>query len=261
VVTAPNHTGHEEALPETVYSPAALEHAYRKATDAACGGREDRPHGRLCGPLLDKVVGPAEQDAIELFYQSPRVQPEGISSGFCADGATDALHPFPRWHRAQIDPSPAHRVASPERVSQEVELLLRQLADPRLVLVHRQLQLRPHPPHRSQSLLRSDSTTDDQIIGIINHVRLPTLLVPKFLPPQHEPSHVQIVEQRTDRRPLWCPRPSSRLRVLRCLFPCSSVSSTGASNHILIRCSIAPRPPDELPTSSVRHGEHYQSSC
>jgi hypothetical protein len=27
--------------------------------------------------------------------------------------------------------------------------------------------------------------------------------VPEFLPTQHEPSHVQIAEQRTDRRPLW----------------------------------------------------------
>src|SRR5215831_9532975 len=40
--------------------------------------------------------------------------------------------------------------------------------------------------------------------------------------------------------PCGVPRPSSRLRVLRRLFPCSSVSSTGASNHILIRCSMAP---------------------
>src|SRR5262245_537477 len=40
--------------------------------------------------------------------------------------------------------------------------------------------------------------------------------------------------------PCGVPRPSSRLRVLRRLFPRSSVSSTGASSHILIRCSIAP---------------------
>src|SRR6266568_154793 len=40
--------------------------------------------------------------------------------------------------------------------------------------------------------------------------------------------------------PCGVPRPSSRLRVLRHLFPRSSVSSTGASSHILIRCSIAP---------------------
>src|SRR3984893_10362650 len=39
--------------------------------------------------------------------------------------------------------------------------------------------------------------------ALVHDVRLPTLFVPEFLPPQHEPSHVQIAEQRTDRRPLW----------------------------------------------------------
>ena len=29
-----------------------------------------------------------------------------------------------------------------------------------------------------------------------------TLLVPQFLPPEHEPAHVQITQQRADRRPL-----------------------------------------------------------
>jgi hypothetical protein len=33
-------------------------------------------------------------------------------------------------------------------------------------------------------------------------VSFPTLLVPECLPSQHEPSHVQVAEQRADRRPL-----------------------------------------------------------
>src|SRR5271157_562942 len=48
VVTAPNHTQNEETLPESVDSPAALLRVCRRATDAACGGRVDRPHCRLC---------------------------------------------------------------------------------------------------------------------------------------------------------------------------------------------------------------------
>jgi len=36
----------------------------------------------------------------------------------------------------------------------------------------------------------SNSTADDEVIGIVHDVRFPTLLVPEFLPPQHEPSHV-----------------------------------------------------------------------
>src|SRR6266478_1021326 len=52
--------------------------------------------------------------------------------------------------------------------------------------------------------------------------------------------------------PCGVPRPSSRLRVLRCLFPFSSVSSTGASSHILIRCSIAP--------STIRRATDFRRS-
>src|ERR1019366_8913835 len=110
---------------------------------------------------------------------------------------------FLGWYRAQIDSVPPHRVAAPERVSQKVKILFRQITDPRLILVHRQFQLRHHRPHLGQSFFRSHSTADDEVVGIVHDVRLPTLLVPEFLPPQHEPSHVQIAEQRTDRRPLW----------------------------------------------------------
>src|SRR5215470_4757825 len=150
-----------------------------------------------------KVVGPAGQHPIELFHHSLRIYPDSISSGFFADRATDALYSLLRWHRAQIDPVPFHRVASPKRIPEKVKLLFRQITDPRLLLVHRQLQLRHHHPHLRQSLLRPNSTTDDKVISIVHDVRLPTLLVPEFLPPQHEPSHVQVAEQRADRRPLW----------------------------------------------------------
>ena len=47
------------------------------------------------------------------------------------------------------------------RVFQKVKLFFRQITDPRLVLVHRQFQLRHHRPHLGQSLLRSNSTADD----------------------------------------------------------------------------------------------------
>ena len=52
--------------------------------------------------------------------------------------------------------------------------------------------------------------------------------------------------------PCGLPRPSSRFRVLRRLFPRSSVSSTGASSHILIRWSIAP--------SATRRATDFRSS-
>jgi hypothetical protein len=48
-------------------------------------------------------------------------------------------------------------------VSQEIELLFRQITDPRLLFVHRQLQLRHHHPHLGQGWLRPSSTTDDKV--------------------------------------------------------------------------------------------------
>src|SRR5215510_9349383 len=150
-----------------------------------------------------EVVGPAGQHPVELFHHGLGIHSDSISSGLIADCTTDALHSFLRWHRAQVDPAPFHRVASPERIPEKVKLLLRQVADSRLLFTHR--QPRHHHLHLRQSLLRPNSATDDKIIGIVHDVSFPTLLVPEFLPPQHEPSHVQVAEQRTDWRPLWRP--------------------------------------------------------
>ena len=55
--------------------------------------------------------------------------------------------------------------------------------------------------------------------------------------------------------PCGVPRPSSLLRVVRCVRPRSSVSSTGASSHILIRCSRCRSLIRRATTSSVRRAE------
>src|SRR5215831_1512077 len=149
-----------------------------------------------------EVVGPTGQHPIKLFHHRLRIHSNGIPSGLRADRATDALHSLLRWHRAQVDPVPFHRVASPERIPKKVKFLFRQVADSRLLLIHRQLQPRHHHPHLCQSWLRPNSTTDNKIIGVVDDRSVPTLLVPEFLPSQHEPSHVQVAEHRTDRRPL-----------------------------------------------------------
>src|SRR5229473_1615383 len=157
----------------------------------------DRTVGFADWPQTE-VVGPADHHPIEPIHDCLRILPDFVTSGFVADRSTDALYSFLRGYRAEVDSAPPHRVTPPERVSQKVKLLFGQITDPRLLLVHRQFQLRHHRPHLVQSLLRSDSTADDEIIGIVHDVRFPTLLVPEFLPTQHEPSHVQIAEQRTD---------------------------------------------------------------
>src|SRR5215468_8910398 len=133
----------------------------------------DRTVGLADGAETE-VVGPTGQHPIKLFHHRLRIHSNGIPSGLRADRATDALHSFLRWHRAQVDPVPFHRVASPERIPKKVKFLFRQVADSRLC----------------QSWLRPNSTTDNKIIGVVDDMSVPTLLVPEFLPSQHEPSHV-----------------------------------------------------------------------
>src|SRR5262249_4999514 len=67
---------------------------------------------------------PAGHHPIKLFHHRLRIHPNRIPSGLRADRATDALHSLLRWHRAQVDPVPFHRVASPERNTQESQTSL-----------------------------------------------------------------------------------------------------------------------------------------
>src|SRR5207249_3267896 len=67
-----------------------------------------------------------------------------------------------------------------------------------LRLVHRQLQLRHHVPHRGEGFSGLAPTTDHEVIGVVHDVRSETPLVSQLLPAEHEPAHVQIAEQGTD---------------------------------------------------------------
>src|SRR5215831_7787332 len=84
-----------------------------------------------------EVVGPAGEYPVKFLYHCLRIQSGRITSGLVADCATDTLHSLLGWRRAQIDSVPPHRVAPPERIAQKVKLFLRQITDPRLLLVHR----------------------------------------------------------------------------------------------------------------------------
>jgi hypothetical protein len=72
-------------------------------------GFTDRPH--------TEVVRPPNHHAVESLYDRLRVQKGSVSSGLVADCSTDALHPFLRWHSAQIGSPRIHRVASPGPVA------------------------------------------------------------------------------------------------------------------------------------------------
>src|SRR6266567_1248137 len=64
------------------------------------------------------------------------------------------------------------------------------------------------------------------------------LSYPSFFHPSTNRRMYRLLNNGLIGEPCGLPRPSSRFRVLRRLFPRSSVSSTGASNHILIRWSM-----------------------
>ena len=87
-------------------------------------------------------------------------------------------------------------VHPPERVTQEVELTFRDLADPCFLLVDRQLQSGHDLAHALQSFLRlAASAQDHQIIRIGHDARAEAALQPTPLPFQHEPAHIQICQQ------------------------------------------------------------------
>src|ERR1700737_462209 len=96
----------------------------------------DRTVGFADWPQTE-VVGPADHHPIEPFHDRLRILPDCVTPGFVADRSTDALHSFLRGYRPQIDPAPPHRVTAPERITQKIKLVSRQIADPRLALVHR----------------------------------------------------------------------------------------------------------------------------
>jgi superfamily II DNA/RNA helicase len=130
------------------------------------------------------------------------VQQSLLPSGHFTNRLADADHPLLRGNRTNVRAPCLRRIAPTERVSQKVELLFRQFADPRLRFIHRQLQLRHDVSHPSQRFFRSATAADHQVIGVVNDVGSKTLLVSEFLPSQHESPHVQVAEQRADRREL-----------------------------------------------------------
>src|SRR6266581_6904895 len=150
-----------------------------------------------------EVVRPPDHRTVELLYHPSLVQQDLIPSGHLANRLADAHHPLLRRNRPQVGTPRLRRIASTKRVSQKVELLFRQFADPRLRFIHRQLQLRHDVSHPSQRFFRLATAADHQVIGVVNDVCSKTLLVSELLPSQHESTHVHVAEQRADRSSLW----------------------------------------------------------
>src|SRR5262249_46192630 len=141
---------------------------------------------------------------------------------------------------SQIELARPERIQPSERVAQEVERFFRQSAYACLLLVHGQLQLPHDPAHRFHGGLRSSrSRADHEVVRDVDRPSLRLLLRPPRVPRAATNRRMYKLANRGEATPpCGVPRPSSLLRVVRCFRPCSSVSSTGASSHILTRCSM-----------------------
>src|ERR1700738_3388871 len=137
-----------------------------------------------------EVVGPSDYQSIKAYHYRLYVPLRLAPSGRLANRRTDALYALLRRRGAQIGPSRLRRVTAPKRVTQKVELLFRQLADPRLAIVHRQPGPLHHVPHSGEGLFSPATAADHKIIGGVDDARFQTLLVSQLLPAEHEPAHV-----------------------------------------------------------------------
>src|SRR4029077_12957408 len=88
----------------------------------------DRPVRLVDGAYLE-VVRPSAQRAVQLLHQPCGSSPCLRSGSERVDGFHYALDAFLRWPEAEVGFSGSRRIHPPERVTQEVELALRHLAD------------------------------------------------------------------------------------------------------------------------------------
>ena len=101
------------------------------------------------------------------------------------------------------------------------------------------LQLRHHYPRRGQSFFRSAPTTDHEVIGIVDDVCSKTLFVPQLLPSEHEPAHIEITEQRDDRRTLWVPVTFAPIARTPMLLPTLNRGHVHSSSNLRKSLSMA----------------------
>src|SRR5215472_9588715 len=95
-----------------------------------------------------EVVCPTDQFPVEVHHQGLGL-PWGLAaSGQLTNLRTDALHPFLRRDRSQYRTAPSSANSRDQTYTPKSRTSLRQTADPRLLLLHRELQLCHHPPHR-----------------------------------------------------------------------------------------------------------------
>ena len=98
-----------------------------------------------------------------------------------------------RWPLSLASLAGPRRIHPSERVTQEVELAFRDLADPCLILIHRQLQLAHDLAQMVQRRFGvALSAQDHEVVGIDDKASAEISLKAELLPPQHKPAHVDV---------------------------------------------------------------------
>src|SRR5208337_4838580 len=122
-----------------------------------------------CNRTKLEVVGPAAQFLIQLLHHLSGIQPSHISACLDTHSFSHALDTLPRWTSGDVRPPGPGRIAPTKCVPQEIELFIRNPANPGLFFVHRQLQPVHHPSHGSERLVCTIAlAADDQIISIVD---------------------------------------------------------------------------------------------
>src|ERR1019366_9657727 len=151
---------------------------------------------RLVDGTYLKVVRPSAQRAIQPLHHFRGLLPCRRAGRQRMDFLDHALDALLRRPVAKSCLPRACRIHSPKRVSQEIELTFRYLADSCLLLVDREFQ-EPHDFAQSlQSLLGlAFPAQNHEIVRIAHDTAAKALLQPELPPSQHEPAHIQIRQQ------------------------------------------------------------------
>src|SRR6516225_5076228 len=170
---------------------------------------------RCAGGSNTKVIGPSAQRVVQLIHQPCGLLPSTRSVGQRVDSFDHALDARLRRSVAQPGLARLRRVHPPERIPQEVELPVRNPADPCLLLVHCQLQLAHEFAQVVQRLLRAAPLAQDHKVSRARESHPRALAEPDV---RLSPHPAPIVQPRPCKSPQWANSHGCRraTRAIRC---------------------------------------------
>ena len=143
-----------------------------------------------------KIAGPTTEFAVDPPNQHLDVLPSLPSFSQLIDLVAEPVYLLPRQTWSQIGLAHSAAIVSTLGVAQKVKRFLRQRAEPRLALVHRQFQRGHHLPHQGHGLFSRTATAVDEIVRVVDDASGESLLVSSRFPSLHKSSHVDVGQHR-----------------------------------------------------------------